>query len=279
MEHGLRFSMFTQKHFNFYRKYQYFLKSNWRSILRICLILFCTLTFPLKAVGSTIEEVMALEPYLLQADHPIKPMLDALFGKSRVTFNLKSLINAGFLKATPRKFTNLIVTKHPNIPGFIFKIYLDTQRYFKRKPEYDFWILRILGAEKIRETLKYYELESIFKVPQKWIYVLPEHTFPSGYSSKYSILVEEDMSILPREENKKAWASDRVTQELLNQLWFILTELGLSDCAKPDNIPFSTDGRIAFVDTEIFGRKKIRSKKLTPHLSIFNQKIWKNITR
>lgn len=220
----------------------------------------------------------ALKPYILRPDHPIKPRLDALFSQMRVTFNLKTLIKAGFAKTYPRKFTNLIVTKHPDIPGYVFKIYLDAQRYYKKRPEYDFWVLRIQGAQKIREAIESYGLQSLFKVPHKWIYILPRQHLPKGYPNKYCILVEEDMSILSREENKKAWASDRVTPELLNYLWILLKGLGLSDCAKPDNIPFSTDGCIAFIDTETFGDKKVKYKKLIPHLSASNQKHWKLLT-
>lgn len=257
-----------------------FLFKQYLNGLKFLTILFFIFTNELvsEQPQKTIEKI--LDPYILQSNHPLTPRLDAIFGQNRVTLNLKTLIQAGFAKTAPRKFTNLLVTKHPNIPGYVFKMYLDAQNYHKKCPEYDIWIKRILGAQKIRDMIALHQLDPFFKVPQKWIYILPNHQdLPEGYPYKYTILVEEDMFILNREDNKKAWASNNVTPELLNYLWMILKEIGLSDCAKPDNVPFSTDGRISFIDTEIFGEKKINYKKMIPHLSEPNQKYWKELTK
>src|SRR6202022_2352869 len=136
------------------------------------------------------------------------------------------LRKAGFDQAKPRKFTKLIVTKHFAFPGYIFKLYLDAQRYHKNLPEYHFWILRAEGANKIRRVIRKEGLESLFKVPQKWIYAIPANSpsIPSGYFPKHFILVEEDMNILSSKDNKIFWASSYVTPKLLEGLYSILNK-------------------------------------------------------
>lgn len=220
----------------------------------------------------------AIAPYLMPEDHPIKPLLDSLFSSSRVILNLETLEKAGFAKAKPRKFTKLIVTKHPSFPGYIFKLYLDAQRFHKNKPEYYFWLLRAKGADKVRAEIARLRLENSFKVPQKWIFQLPEHPSPpEGYYTKYYILVEEDMDIVSKEDNEQLWASSYVTNFLLDGLFAILKKVGLGDCVKPDNIPFSIDGRVAFIDTQTHGSKHVKYKDFTHYLSKPNQTYWKII--
>jgi hypothetical protein len=218
------------------------------------------------------------DAYILPDSHPVKATLDAIFSESRVIFSQETLRKAGFDKVKPQEFTHLIVTKHPAIPGYVFKIYLDTQRFHSDIPEYDVWKARIQGANLIREQIAARNLSHLMKVPQKWIYVLPHHPkAPKDYYPKATLLIEDDMDILSRDDNFATWESDVVTEELLTALYHLLADLGLKDCAKPDNIPFSHDGRIAFVDTQTFGVKKVLFKKLTHYLSEPNKIIWKNL--
>lgn len=224
------------------------------------------------------EDKDIVEDYLLPEDHPIKPFLDSVFTSFRATFNLSTLKKAGFKKAKPRKYTKLIVTKHRGLPGYVFKLYLDAQRYHKDLPEHHMWVLRIQGAEKIRKEIVNRGYEKWFKVPRKWIYALPKHPSPPiGYYTKRYILIEEDMEIFPNDENKTMWSSDYVTQEFLDALFVILKNVGLNDCVKPDNIPFSIDGRAAFIDTQSHG-EKVSYKNLCPYLSDSNRAYWKTIT-
>lgn len=242
-------------------------------------IVLANAAFEMDAKAVSQETKQSLFPFLMPEDHPIKGALDRMFSSSRVILNLHTLKKAGFDKAKPRKFTKLIVTKHPAFPGYIFKIYLDAQRYRKGFPEYHYWLLRLQGAEKIRREIAERNLEHIFKVPKKWIYRLPKHPLPpEGFLTKSYILVAEDMECYPDEKNKKLWQSDYVVPELLDELHSLLTKVGLRDCAKPDNIPFCRDGRIAFIDTQSFGQK-VLYKKLTPFLSESNKNYWKEIIK
>jgi hypothetical protein len=243
-------------------------------IFRHLLLIVLLTTTPLKA-ESLLQEIT---PYLLPDNHPIKADLDQLFTSSRALFNLKTLEKAGFKKSRLRKFTRLLVTSHPAFPGYIFKLFLDVQRYPKNRPEYKFWFLRCQGARQIQALITANNLQSLFKVPQKWIYLLPNYPKPPlGYFPKLTLLVEEDMNILSEKENKKMWASSAVNTPLLEGLYLILKTVGLRDCTKPDNIPFSHDGKVAFVDTQTFD-EKVDYKRFTRYLSKPNQKIWKALT-
>lgn len=115
----------------------------------------------------SIEEVFAqLNSYLLPELHPIKTKLDKLFMHSRALLSVKTMHEAGFLSPFPRKKTRLIVTKHPDFPGVVFKVYLDEQVYYKGMPEYFCWILRIQGADKIRKFLEERNLKHYLKYPK-----------------------------------------------------------------------------------------------------------------
>ncbi len=230
----------------------------------------CAMLFFHEACAS---ESVPVE-FLMPDNHPIKPLLDALFSTCRVLLNLDNLKKVGFDYAKPRKFTNLIIAKHPALPGYIFKLYLDAQRYHKDKPEQHFWKLRVQGARLVRQEIEKYHLQDLMKVPLKWIYQLPKRPIPpKGYVTKHYILVEEDMQLLSKEENEKIWASTYVTPQHLHAVCLVLRNVGLCDCAKPDNMPFSIDGRIAFIDTQTHG-EEVNCNNLTAWLSAENQAYW-----
>lgn len=242
-------------------------------VLGFIINLFCLFSLQSGLDSKTKAE---LAPYLLPDDHPAKPILDSIFSESRVLFNLKTLVDAGFLKSKPRDFSHLIVTKHPALPGYVFKLYLDSQRFHSMNPEYHFWKLRINGANLVRQEIAARGLSSQMKVPNKWIYLLPDEPEPDpDYYPKYTIIIEDDMDLVSNDENYAIWKSNAITPEFLTTLYHFLKDLGMQDCAKPDNIPFSHDGRIAFIDTQSYGLKKVWFKKLTKFLSDENREVWK----
>lgn len=209
-----------------------------------------------------------LESLFLPEDHPIKENLDAIFSKGRPTFDEKSMRKAGFAGVHVRHYTKLVACKHPLLPGFLVKTFLDTIE--KNQPEHHYWMKRIAGANVIRNYITAHELDHFFKVPQKWIYPLP----PSGNDRNF-VLIVEDMGILNEQDNEMRWGSDHVSQELLEELFHLVTELGFWDCTKPENIPFCQDGKVAFVDTENRYSQKVRYHKLTPLLNPGNREFWK----
>lgn len=220
----------------------------------------------------------SVKPYLLPDDHPIKPSLDRIFSRSRAILNTRTMRKAGFVNPKVRKWTHIIVTTHPELPGYVIKTYLDAQRYHNHQPEHKRWIVRISGARAIQEMLDENGWNHLFKVPKKWIYALPETPgVAKEYLRKHFILVEEDMHLVGKRKNKDMWRSSSITIEHLDALYQILRRLGLSDCVKPDNLPFSCDGRIAFIDTDSYMKGHVPYRKLTPHLCRPMQKYWLGI--
>lgn len=246
------------------------------SIFRVCVILMGL--WGMTASAKPIEKAQKIvSSYLMPEDHPIKAELDACFKKSRVTFNLESLKKAGFNRSFPRKYTRLIVTKHSKFPGYIFKLYLDVQRYHSDEFEFVQWAARVEGGIKIREYIQAAGTEELFCVPDAWIYQLPDKPkCPEGYIPKNYILVEQEMNLISSEENEQLWKSDEIAKETLENLFCMIADIGLEDCLKPDNLPFTEEGRIAFIDTESYG-KKVKFKHLIPFLSESNQDYWKHL--
>lgn len=248
--------------------------------MRFGMFLLYFFVFCAHSYGQAAWNEANIEALLLPEDHPIKSSLDDLFSQHRATLDIKSMEKAQFHRPYPRKFTRLVVTSHPLLKGYILKLYLDAQRYYKKQTELTHWIRRIQGAQRIRDYIQANSLEHLFKVPQKWLYRLPEHPAPpKELLRKNYILICENMDILDREQNKKAWAEGLLPYDTLYQVYTLINELGLHDCASIDNIPFCSDGRIAFIDTETFEEWPVDFKKLTPYLSSDNQKLWKELIR
>jgi hypothetical protein len=235
--------------------------------LHLCLLFF--LFFPPAFAydynpAIETEVWLSLEPYFLPEDHPIKEKLDLFFQKKKPLQSFKTFKAAGFQKAKLRKATNIIVGKHPLFRGCLFKVYLESQPVEK---EWENWTKRIEGANKIRACIKKHQYTR-FTVPQKWIYPLP------SYSSqkRHFVLIVEEMPILPHQDNLKKFRT--IGEDHLDQLFCIILEAGLLDSVYPDNIPFTMNGKIAFIDTEHFGflPEEIPFKKLLPYLSSEAQK-------
>lgn len=231
---------------------------------------------PSKLVSPKVWNLV--QPYLMKEDHPIKPTLDAIVSKSSVFYDLHSMTKGGFDSAIPQHYTRIIVTRHPQLKGYVIKAYLDVQKYHNEKPEYYYWIKRVQGSRLIQSTIKKNHYEHLIKVPKKWIYLLPDHP-PRSLKGKRKmfILVEEDMDILSDSVSKKMWGSEVVTEELLKALHTIIVKHKFSDCAKPANCPFSRDGRVALVDTQSFNREHYGLFKLNPYLSPKMKLFWKSL--
>lgn len=242
------------------------------------LIYFCFIFLPLFGQYTRPSDIdlkiwQKLQPCFLPLDHPIKPQLDQIFGQGRPTHDEKSMKKAGFENVHIRSYTKLTACFHPKLSGYMVKTFLDSVK--KKQPDYYYWTKRIKGASDIRRYIEQHQIGHLFKVSRKWIYPLPNS---EGYD-KHFILIVEDMNILSDEASEKMWGSDVVSYELLEKLYHLVTELGFWDCTKPENIPFSVDGKVAFVDTENRFSQEIRYHKLTPLLSIRNQGFWKTLIK
>lgn len=237
-----------------------------------------------KPPGVSDEWWERITPHLISKNHPLKKKLDKLFAKKRIIKNQKSLLRSGFDIMPPQQHTHVIIASHPQIPGYLLKLYTDNQKYHMRLPEYYLWVFRAEGARLVREIIAKRHWEGIFKAPQKWIYPIPlSSKAPKSkgkkiYYPKQFILVVEDMNIHSEKRCAKLWKSGLINSELLSCLQELLQEAGLWDGAKPANIPFSRDGRIAFVDTQSYYRYPVVYHKLDPMLNPELLPFWQQIT-
>lgn len=218
-----------------------------------------------------------LEPYFLPDKHPIKSRLDWLFKHIRATQSEENFEKAGFDKPRMRKPTNIVIGRHSRFKDYIFKVYLDTQPPLC---EWDNWVKRIEGARAIQACLDRHGF-CHFSVPKKWIYPLPLDPSPPEsphFHRKNFILIVEKMDILPSKSNLKAF-KEKITSEILQELYTILTDEGLIDSVYPDNIPFTTCGKLAFIDTEHrYPGRAVHYEKLTPFFSQKMQEYWQFLT-
>lgn len=219
-----------------------------------------------------------LEPYFLPPHHPIRAQLDKFFKQMRVTQSKEHFEKAGFAKPKMRKPTNIVIGRHPRFKNYLFKVYLDTQPPLC---EWTNWVQRIEGARAIRACLERHGFQH-FSVPQKWIYPLPLDPSPPEspeFHRKNFILIVENMNVLPSKSNLKAF-KEKITPQILRELYVILKEEGLIDSVYPDNIPFTQTGKLAFIDTEHrYPGNSVCYDKLTPFLSPEMQEYWQSLIK
>lgn len=243
-------------------------------------ILFLALSAPLR---GTLEEISKqdwkqINAYRIPEGHPAKQKLDQICSSARVFANLDAMRAAGFANAKPQHHTRIIVTRHPDLPGYVIKAYLDDQAYHSEQPEYYYWLKRVEGSRRIQKTIDENNFGHLLKVPRKWIYQLPENpAAQEGTLAKHFILVEDDMNIVGRKKNIRMWRRC-ATEELLYALKVVMLKDRFHDCAKPANCPFSVDGRVALVDTQSFDKSHVKFFKLNKALSQPMQQFWFSIT-
>lgn len=267
----------------------------WKIPVRLFLFLLL-LPFPLKSDNSKQCDQFAptltfnqnfqdsgwlkgqLKPYVIPSDHLIKPALDAIFQTSRVTHSKETLIAAGFIIHTIQMTSNIIVSRHPQVPGYVFKIYLDTDpRTRKGKEGWQWLVSRCKSAATIRNLIKKNKITK-FSVPDKWIYLLPEHPSDLTADSTHqpAILIATDMKLVPPKESAEAWRKN-ITPQHLNELYIILSH-GYGSTFLVHNVPYTASGKFSFVDTE-YPKRKFEYEKVKRFLSPEMCKYWDKLVR
>ncbi len=215
-------------------------------------------------------------PYLLPPFHPAKAILDEIFSTSdtRIITSKQSLKKIGKFHHIRQGCSQCYVAHHKKLVGYIIKVYTDD---FHHDDPLAAWIRRIEGANAIRKLLKKRDLSADFQVPKKWVYPIPRiPTSAVGLQQKHYILVAEDMDPLNTHANQTLWMSLRIDPPLLDQLYCILSQLGLYDSVYLDNIPFSRNGKITFIDTEHHHKWPVPYHKLQPYFRPSMQLHWEN---
>ncbi len=206
-----------------------------------------------------------IEPHLIPMDHPIKPILDRIFEQKQVTINKQAIVDAGFsiIVSMPRSFA--IVARHPLIPGYIFKIHLNSEKQGRYGTASWEWLTRrCTYAKKIREIIEKNQIQ-YFTVPDKWLY--PLHV--EKKTDQPVLLIATDMELTSAKQSVEAWKTI-ITPSHLKELYLVLKEhCGSSDV--DSNVPYTKNGTFAFTDTE----KPPKSlKKVKNHLSPRMEKYW-----
>lgn len=227
-------------------------------------------TKPANMKNDVWEEV---KPYLMPNNHPLKKKMDKLFTSFRVTENEASLKRAGFLKTTPAAFSNAIVSKNDNLKGYYFKFYDDHQQIDVESKQ---WIDRASEAKSLQQAVSAHGYEEFFKVPRKWIYLIPENPKSNGPYPKNFILVAKQIDIDKRSVSHYKWQTI-VTRKLLRALFTLIMEEGLVDSCVAHNLPFTKDDRLAFVDLEQHHKWPVPFHRLNKYLSPKMQDYWNHL--
>lgn len=214
------------------------------------------------------------KPHIIPADHPAKEALDLIFSQPRVTKDINTLAAVGFITVSIRPFSFAIVAKHPYLPGYLQKLYLDTEQRKKNGKEGWEWLIqRCEGAGNIRKLIKKKALK-YFSVPDKWIYIIPETSRKS--KGQPCILLVTDMDLVSQEESVAAWKSV-ITKEHLNELYIILSN-GFASSHVGWNIPYSKSGKFACIDTE-YPKRAPNYQEVESYLSDEMKAYWQQLVR
>lgn len=221
---------------------------------------------------------VTIAPYLLPLDHPMKATLDSIFSQARVTESEQALMDAGFeIIAGPMKRSYIIVARHRAVPGYVFKLYLDSEkRYRKEVPHWLSLARRCAGAFGIRQIIQRENIRH-FVVPDKWLYVLPVYPYSNTEGPEPILLMETDMEPESLEISSQMWTTV-ITHEHLDELYAILKSGygGSGALSLHGNVPFTKQGKFAFIDTEK-PKKRLPLKYIKKYLSTDMTSYWDSL--
>lgn len=239
--------------------------------------LFCADGYP-RNPYVTDEVWSKVSPYFLPTNHAMKPVLDSIFHGKRVNASNESLKEAGFT-FTEVQGTQAYVLRHPKIHGYVIKLYPDNKA---TRVDWVSWTNRIIGTKLLKQSIKAHKYEKLFKVAKKWIYPLPAEPSPSVIveqgGRKNFILVVEDVKPLSKDKNWAKWRKQN-KDNILVALYTVTREVGAGDCVRANNLPWCADGKVAFVDTEIYYRWPINYHPLMEVLNTKMRASWKKISK
>ncbi|PJD94691.1 MAG: hypothetical protein CK425_10630 [Parachlamydia sp.] len=192
-----------------------------------------------------------LRPYLLPTNHHSKAILDSFFLTSRISQDPQTLESAGFTLHSKQGRSFIHVASHPQLPEYLLKIVVDSELRKKiGKPEWMWFARRCECAKRVEHLIKKHKIQH-FTVPNKWIYPLPLKPAPpstAGYSQKPVILLVKKMDLVSHAKTLDTW-KNHINKAKLKELYTIVSRIPRVSI-RPDNLPLTTNGKFAFVDTE-----------------------------
>lgn len=220
-----------------------------------------------------------MRPYLLPLNHPVKKTLDKICLHSRIILNPETFKESGFHVLHHQRISKIRVASHPELNGYLVKVYLDCETVdLKKTPGWLRLARRCEGAKNVRDLIKRKGLKH-FTVPRKWLYFPPVDHLPEGYTRKTmqpALLVVTDMNIVSLEESLDAWWN-KISTEHLDELYCILSH-GFASAYLPFNIPYCKNGKFACVDTEN-PKREVKVKIARPYLSPEMLAYWDRLTQ
>lgn len=186
--------------------------------------------------------------------------LGQLFQRPEMFTSRSSWAAAGFDVLARSNEKKIMVARHALVPGLIFKKYGPALALDDQRKNY---AARVEGAERLRDFVRSHDLRSVV-VPNKQILALPSTFSREGQVSQ--LLVVERIDLVGVEESEKAYYW--IDPAILRELCCVLSRFrGLDSIV--DNVPFTSDGRLAFVDTENWdrGRRRTYLRYIRRHLS------------
>ncbi len=214
-----------------------------------------------------------IKPYLIPNSHSIKPILDSIFC-NQATLNESNFNAAKFITLGISHANFLRIALHPNLPGYLFKIYLDDEtRTRNQKKTWECLVDRCIGAENIRNLIKKEKLRH-FIVPDKWIYPLQTNN-KAKKGGHPVVLVETFFDLASPYECIEAWK--QATPDVLDELYCILSH-GYASAYLGANIPYTKNGKFACIDTE-YPKRKIKYGQARQFFSENMQIYWDNLVK
>lgn len=208
-----------------------------------------------------------LRHYLLPITHAMNPNMDAIFLPNRVTQNLQTFQNAGFHIIGYQARSFVVVASHSFLPDHLIKAHLDSELREKQDiPSWEWLLRRCIGVRKLEKIIRKKKIKH-YTVPNKWIYPLSAEPSPPNtpdYRRKIAILIVEDMHLVPHQQTLDTW-KHHITKEHLRELYTIISK-AYHHTYRPDNIPLTTSGKFAFIDTEYKSRSP-KYETIRPYLS------------
>lgn len=169
---------------------------------------------------------------------PIKNKLDNIFAK---TSNITKALEAAKFKFL--KKDNQIVAEHPDLAGFLIKA-LPEKTFKITILSNNLNLRRVEIADRITKTIKKHNLSKVM-VPKKYLYHIPNTK--NDLNDRNYIVVVEKLDLIDAQENQKAMKN--LTYQQREEILLVIEKVGLFD-TRSNNIVFTKQGVIAFVDTE-----------------------------
>ena len=187
-----------------------------------------------------------------RATLPISSMMSDLFDDPKMFGSYSRFEAAGFalVDHAPHK---IMTGSHRRARGYLFKKYDDDKPGKKQIRNY---MHRVEGSRLLRSFIAARRFTRVV-APRKWLHELPP-AFPERY-----LVVAEKIDLVSRDATERAYA--RIDEDQLRELATILYYFrGLNSTSA--NLPYTEDGRIAFIDTERWHHDKDFMRKVGERL-------------